>query len=145
MEQGGRADATGARDASLKGAGEELFAAIAQRARDVADLAAAEVRLAALSGLAMVVLVMIGAAALLIAWGLVVTCALYLLWKAQLGWIGPALGFALAHAVLAYYVWQTTVRLSRNLTLPALRREVLHAPPKMEQPADVVAMVPGRP
>jgi hypothetical protein len=132
----------------LKAAGEELLGALAQRARDVVDLAAAEARLAALSGLEMLVLVMVAAAALVVAWGLLVACILYLFWQAEVGWVVPAVLFALAHAALAYYLWQMTVRLSRNLTLPALRREVLHGPtppPPTEDRADVVAVVAGRP
>jgi hypothetical protein len=129
----------------LRAAGEELLGAIAQRARDVVDLAAAEARLAALSGLEMLVLVMVAAAALVVAWGLLVACILYLFWQAEVSWVVPALVFALAHAALAYYLWQMTVRLSRNLTLPALRREVLHGPTPKEERADVVAVVAGRP
>ena len=138
-------DAIGERpDATLKGAGEELLAALAQRAKDVIDLAAAEARLAALSGLAMLVLVMVAAAALVVAWVLLVACILYVFWRAQMGWVVPALIFALAHAGLAYYLWQTTARLSRNLTMPVLRREVLHGPAANQEHADVVAVVAGR-
>jgi len=98
-------DAIGERpDATLKGAGEELLAALAQRAKDVIDLAAAEARLAALSGLAMLVLVMVAAAALVVAWVLLVACILYVFWRAQMGWVVPALIFALAHAGLAFEV-----------------------------------------
>ena len=138
-------DAVGERpDATLKGAGEELLAALAQRAKDVIDLAAAEARLAALSGLAMLVLVMVAAAALVVAWVLLVACILYVFWRAQMGWVVPALIFALAHAGLAYYLWQTTARLSRNLTMPVLRREVLHRSAANQEHADVVAVVAGR-
>jgi len=129
-------------DASLKSAGEELLGAIAQRARDIVELAAAEARLAALSGLAMLVLVMVAAAALVVGWVLLVACILYVFWRARVGWAVPALVFALGHAGLAYYLWQTTARLSRNLTMPVLRKEMLQAPANQEQP-DVVAMVPG--
>jgi len=132
-------------DASLRAAGEELLGAIAERARGVVELAAAEARLAALSGLAMLVLVMVAAAALVVAWVLLVACVLYVFWRAQIGWAVPAIVFALGHAALAYYLWQTTARLSRNLTLPALRREVLHGRVPTEEHADVVAVVAGRP
>jgi len=132
-------------DATLRAAGQDLLGAIAQRARDVVELAAAEARLAALSGLAMLVLVMVAAAALVVAWGLLVACTLYVFWKAEVGWVLPALVFAVGHAALAYYLWQMTARLSRNLTLPALRREVLQGPTTTEERADVVAVVAGRP
>jgi hypothetical protein len=100
---------------------EELVRTAAQRIRDVVDLAAAEARLAALSGLAMLLLVMIAAAALVVAWVLIVAYVLYLFSLADIGWSIPALVIAFAHAGLAYYLWQLTVRLSRNLTLPELR------------------------
>ncbi len=58
--------------------GEDLVRAALQRARDIVELAAAEARLAALSGLAMLLLVMIAAAALVVAWVLLVACGLFL-------------------------------------------------------------------
>jgi hypothetical protein len=101
--------------------GEELVRAATQRIRDIIELTAAEARLAALSVLAMLLLVMIAAAALIVAWVLLVACALFLFAQTSLGWPIPALFFAAAHAALAYYLWQITVRLSWNLTLPELR------------------------
>jgi len=83
---------------------EELARAALQRVHHITELAAAEVHLAALSGLTMLLCVMIAAAALVVAWGLLVACVLYL-----------------ASRSFAYYLWQVTVRLSRNLTLPELR------------------------
>jgi hypothetical protein len=100
---------------------EELVRAASQRARDVINLAAAEARLAALSGLAMLLLVMIAAAALVVAWVLIVAFVLFLFAQSRVGWAVPALVIAAAHAALAYYLWQVTVRLSWNLTLPELR------------------------
>ena len=95
--------------------------AAVQRAQVLADLAAAEMRLAALSGLTMLLLMMIAAAALVVAWALVVACVLYLFSRSPLGWPIPAFGMAVGHALLAYGLWQVTVRLSGNLTLPELR------------------------
>jgi hypothetical protein len=69
----------------------------------------------------MLLCVMIAAAALVVAWGLLVACILYVFSRSAVGWPIPAFGFAVGHAVLAYYLWHVTVRLSRNLTLPELR------------------------
>ncbi len=55
---------------------EELARAALQRVQHITELAAAEVHLAALSGLAMLLCVMIAAAALVVAWGLLVACVL---------------------------------------------------------------------
>jgi len=98
-----------------------LARAAVQRAHDLVELTAAEVRLAALSALTMLLCVMVAAAALVVAWGLLVACLLYVLSRTPLGWPGPAVVLAVGHAVLAYYLWNVTVRLSRSLTLPELR------------------------
>jgi len=100
---------------------EELARAALQRVHHIAELAAAEVHLAALSGLTMLLCVMIAAAALVVAWGLLVACVLYLFSLSPVNWPLPALLLALGHAAFAYYLWQITVRLSGNLTLPELR------------------------
>ena len=100
---------------------EELARAALQRVQHITELAAAEVHLAALSGLTMLLCVMIAAAALVVAWGLLVACVLYLFSRTSINWPLPALLLAIGHAAGAYYLWQITVRLSRNLTLPELR------------------------
>jgi hypothetical protein len=104
-----------------------LVHAAAQRVHDLLELAAAEIRLAAHSGLAMLLLVMIMSAALVVAWALVVACALYLFSRTSIGWPLPALVIAAGHVALAYYLWQVTVGLSANLTLPDLRRTAFGA------------------
>jgi hypothetical protein len=101
--------------------GEDLARAATKRVQTIVELAAAEARLAALSGLAMVLLAIVAAAALVVAWILLVACTLFAFAQTPLGWPIPALCIAAAHAVLAYYLWQVTVRLSWNLTLPELR------------------------
>jgi hypothetical protein len=133
------ADATHTSEARRFGA--ELVRAATQRARDIVDLAAAEARLAALSGLAMLLLVMVAAAALVVAWVLLVACALYLFAQTSLGWPIPALLIAAVHAALAYYLWQVTVRLSWNLTLPELRTTLVT---KAERANDGSELVAGR-
>jgi hypothetical protein len=100
---------------------EELLRAASRRVRDLVELAEAETRLAALSGLTMILSVMIAAVALVVAWALLVACILFVFSRTSLGWPIPALMIALGHAALAHFLWQYTVRLSRNLTLPELR------------------------
>jgi len=100
---------------------DEFVRAAVQRAQVLVDLAGAEMRLAALSSLTMLLLTVIAAAALVVAWALVVVCVLYLFSRSQLGWPIPAFGMAVGHVLLAYGLWQVTVRLSGNLTLPELR------------------------
>jgi hypothetical protein len=124
---------------------EGLARAVVQRVQDLVELAAAEMRLAALSSLTMLLCVMIAAAALVVAWGLLVACILYVFSRTPVGWAIPALGFAVGHAVFAYYLWQVTVRLSRNLTLPELRA-TLHSPlePAEAENSETVVLVAGR-
>ncbi len=121
---------------------EELARAGAGRMHGILELVAAEVRLAALSGLTMLLLVMIASAAIVVAWGLLVAGVLYLFSLTALGWPLPAFGLALGHVLLAHYLWQVTVRLSRNLTLPELRRTTLGLQETKHDEA--IALVPGR-
>jgi hypothetical protein len=120
---------------------EDLARAALQRVQHITELAAAEVHLAALSGLAMLLCVMIAAAALVVAWGLLVACVLYLFSQSPLNWPLPALLLAIGHAALAYYLWQVTVRLSRNLTLPELRTTLRRNVEQQEASNATVALV----
>jgi hypothetical protein len=124
---------------------EGLARAVLQRVQDLVELAAAEMRLAALSSLTMLLCVMIAAAALVVAWELLLACVLYVFSRSPLGWPIPALGLVVGHAALAYYLWQVTVRLSRNLTLPELRT-TLRGPlePTEAENSETVALVAGR-
>ena len=99
----------------------DVFAAAKLRAKGVVDLGAAELRLAAMSGLKMLLLVVLAGASLMIAWGLLVACILFLFAYTQIPWIYAALVLFVGHAVIAYYLWVATLRLSNNLTLPQLR------------------------
>lgn len=101
-----------------------LVHAWGRRVRHLVDLAAAEARLAAMSGLAMLLLVIVCAASLVVAWILIVASVLYLFSLSQIPWPYAAVGFAAAHGVFAFYCWRLTTRLSRNLTLPELRHAV---------------------
>ena len=123
---------------------EGLARAAVQRAQDLVELAAAETRLAALSGLTMLLCVMIAAAALVVAWGLLVACVLYLFSRSPVGWPLPAFGLAVCHAVFAYYLWHVTVRLSRDLTLPELRTTLRRRlEPREAEENATVALVAG--
>ncbi len=136
--------ATPAEGASTSAAGRAVLDAARQRAHELVELAAAETRLAALSGLAMVLLVIVAAAALLVAWVLLVACVLYLFARSSIDWLVPALVMVAGHAALAYYLWQVAVRLSRNLTLPELRTTLLRKPVG-EVRSDDAALVAGGP
>ena len=120
---------------------EELARAALQRVQHITELAAAEVHLAALSGLAMLLCVMIAAAALVVAWGLLVACVLYLFSRSPVNWPLPALLLAIGHAAFAYYLWQVTVRLSRNLTLPELRTTLRRNVEQQEESDATIALV----
>jgi len=100
----------------------DVFAAAKLRAKGVVDLGAAELRLAAMSGLRMLLLVVLAGASLVVAWGLLVACILFAFAYLQVPWIYAALALFVGHTVLAYYLWVATLRLSNNLTLPQLRR-----------------------
>jgi membrane protein implicated in regulation of membrane protease activity len=121
---------------------EEFLRAGLQRVQDLVELAEAEARLAALSGLTMILLVMIAAAALVIAWGLLVACVLFVFAQTPLGWPIPAFVVALGHVALAHFLWQYTVRLSRNLTLPEFRTSLRDTvEPKLSETHKEVALV----
>ena len=125
-------------------AAEEFVRAAAQRVQDFLDLAAAETRLAALSALTMLLSVMIAAAALVVAWGLLVACILFVFSRSPLGWPIPAFILALGHVALANYLWQYTVQLSRNLTLPELRTSLRsRLEPQQAETHEEVALVAG--
>ncbi len=128
----------------MKHAAEEFVRAVSQRVQDFLDLAAAETRLAALSALTMLLSVMTAAAALVIAWGLLVACILFVFSRTPLGWPIPAFVIALGHVTLAYFLWQYTVRLSRNLTLPELRTSLRsRLEPQATEAHEEVALVAG--
>ncbi len=95
--------------------------------RDIVELAAAELRLAALSGVTMLMLVIVAALMLVMAWAYVAAVAAYGL--VAVGWPWPAAGLAIAaaHLLAAYLLLRAVVRMSRSLTLPELRKAVLRS------------------
>jgi hypothetical protein len=94
-------------------------------ARHVVELAAAELRLAALSGVTMLMLVIVTALLIVMAWGFVAAVAAYGLVAVGLPWPAAGLLIAAVHGGAAYLLWRSVVKLSRSLTLPELRRTVL--------------------
>jgi hypothetical protein len=106
---------------------ESPFRAAKRHARHLADLAAAESRLAAISGLAMLLLVMFAGAAVIVAWLLIVASLIFLLSTAGVPWVVAAAGFAIVHVALAFAAWLWIKRLSSNLTLPELRHALVGA------------------
>lgn len=115
--ESGSAEETAAAAASL-------FSNALNLARDVVELAAAELRLAALSSVTMLMLVIVTAALIVVAWGFVAAVLAYVLVQLGLSWPAAGLLVAAVHGVVAYMLWRTIVRLSRSLTLPELRRSV---------------------
>jgi membrane protein implicated in regulation of membrane protease activity len=105
----------------LRSAGAQIVRAAKMRVSQLLDLAAAEARLATLSSLSMVVMMLTAAAALIIAWVLIVALAIYGLAGVGVPLPMSVMGLALAHIAAAYLLWRATVKLSRNLTLPKLR------------------------
>jgi TRAP-type C4-dicarboxylate transport system permease small subunit len=104
-----------------------LLDAAGRRVEGILELAGAEVRLIAVSSLAMLLLVILAGAAAIIAWVLVVATVLQAAVSAGLPYSLTALVLALGHVVIAVYCWKRMMRLSRHLTMPALRG-ALHRP-----------------
>lgn len=102
-----------------------VLSAVLRLVRDVTQLAAAEIRLAALSGVTMLMLVIVAALLVVIAWGCLAAVAAYGL--VALGWSWPMAGLTIAavHLLAAYLLLRAVTRLSRSLTLPELRKAVL--------------------
>ena len=73
--------------------------------------------------------------------GAAVACVLYLFSRSPLDWPLPALLLAIGHAAFAYYLWQVTVRLSRNLTLPELRTTLRRKIEQQEESNEKIALV----
>jgi hypothetical protein len=104
-----------------------LLDAAGRRVEGILELAGAEVRLIAVSSLTMLVLAILAAAAVIIAWVLVVASILEAAVRAGLPYILTALVLALVHVVIAVYCGKRITRLSRHLTMPALRGAI-HRP-----------------
>ncbi len=104
--------------------GEVLRAARAQ-ARDTAELAVTELRLAAMTAVTILALAVIAAALALTGWGLVIAAAAQIGVQAGLSWPQALLALGAVQALFAWLAWRGAMRLSPRLTLPALRAAVL--------------------
>ena len=112
------------RDTDIGASAAGVIRGVKERLRTVTELAAAEIKLAALSGVSMLLLAIVTGAALVIAWLLLVGLAIFAATLVGIDWPLAALILALLHVGVAYWSWRATVRLSRNLTLPQLRGAV---------------------
>lgn len=104
-----------------KNAAASLVSALQRRLSHTVELAAAEFRYATVSALAMLMLVVLTGAAIVLSWGFALAALVALLAAAGYSWPAIALGLAGLHLVAALVCWQLAMRLSKNLSLPALR------------------------
>lgn len=107
---------------TLLDAATEVWQAARARLGNTIDLAAAEAELAARAGIGMLVLAGLALVAVLTGWGFLVAALAAGAVAAGLPWPAVALGLALLHFVLAAALLRFAAVLSRDLTLPALRR-----------------------
>lgn len=105
-------------------AASNVMSALRRQASDMTALVAADARLAGVSFIAMVNGAVLAGLSLLTAWGLLI--AMLLWWAGTLGMpMGPVFGaLALLHLVVAFVLWQVTMRLARHLEFRATRRQL---------------------
>jgi hypothetical protein len=112
----------------------QFAGALHRRLAHLAELATAEVRLAAISGISILLLVVLSAGFAVIGWALLIACALFLSTRLGLPLEWSALALAALHGILASYLWRAALRLSRNLSLPEVRSRLARAEqPSMEK------------
>ncbi|HEY8518612.1 MAG TPA: hypothetical protein VIN61_00920 [Gammaproteobacteria bacterium] len=121
------AQGSGAEDerSGVAAAGGAVLGAARDTVRHVAELAAAETRLAALSGAAILACALLAGAALILAWSLVLILVIDGLRRLGLPWQASAAALAVVHVLVAFALMRGAVGLSRNLGLPRLRRALL--------------------
>lgn len=119
------AGVTDAAAGSIAAAAGDALRAARDQARDTVDLAAAELRLAAMTGLSMLALAILAAALALVGWVLVVAAAAQLGLQAGLSWAESLLGLGGLHVLGAWLCWRSALGMSPQLTLPALRAALL--------------------
>jgi hypothetical protein len=122
---GGPSPSSAAESPSLGAAGAELVRSVKRRLRRVLELAAAEGGLAAMSGISLLIMAIVAAALLIVAWVLLVSVLAYALVLLGVPWIAAGLGLALAHLAVAYYLYRKALKMTRDLTLPGLRSVLL--------------------
>ncbi len=104
-----------------------LMSATSSRIRLTTDLAFAEARLAAISVALMVLMAMLSAGLVLVAWGLIVAGLVVVVLKFGISlWITLA-ALSLLHALGAWLLWRGAVRLSRYLDFTATRQQFQQA------------------
>lgn len=125
---GGRRDST---EPETEAAGadepdpEHLVEAALLYARNVVELGAAEGRLAGLSALRIVLAMLLVCGSALIAWGLGVATLLIVAQNAGVPLSLATILLAAAHAALVKILLRRIRRLSANLTLPTVRRQLM--------------------
>lgn len=105
----------------LKAAIHAFRQATAGRALDAMDLVAAELRLAAMAGLSMLIMGLLAFAAVLAAWVFLVVALLS--FATQAGWSWPAIALLVSvlHLLAAGLLYRQAMKLTADLTLPATR------------------------
>ena len=101
--------------------------AAGDRLTHTVELAANEARLAAMTGVTMLVLALLTVAFALVGWGFLVAAIAQLGVQAGFSWAIVALGVSALHVLAAIGLWGWAMRLSRHLTLPALREALVGA------------------
>ena len=114
---------------TIRAAAGDLLRAARDQLRDTVELAAAEARLAAMTGLTMLVLVLLATAFLLVGWGLLMAAVAYLGLQLGLSWPQALLGLVVLHGLAALLALHSAMRMTRQLTLPALRGVLLGGDP----------------
>lgn len=120
-ERGRLNESSSAESSSLGAAAAEVAGAIKSRLGHFLELAAASSALAAMSGVSMLILAIVASVLLIVAWILLVSVVAYLLVLVGVPWVAAGLGLAVVHLLAAYYMYRKALKLSRDLTLPALR------------------------
>lgn len=111
--------------ASLPGSAIEWFEAVVAYLRDIAALAAAETRNAAIGAVTMLALAIVAAVLLIVGWVFIAAVVAYGLVQLGVPWALSGLLVAALHGVAAYMLFRIIVKLSRSLTWPTLRRTLL--------------------
>lgn len=95
--------------------------ATAGRALDAMDLAASELRLAAMAALTMLVMGLLAFAALLAAWVFLVMALVLFVTEAGWSWPVTALAVSGLHLIAGALLYRQVMKLTADLTLPATR------------------------
>jgi hypothetical protein len=100
----------------------DYLRAAADRLAHTLDLAASEARLAAATAVTMLVLALLTVAFVLVGWAFLVAAIAQLGVQAGFSWTSVALAMSAVHVGAAIGMFAWAMRLSRNLTMPALRK-----------------------